>query len=422
MKCKKGGIKIRTLYFDLHGTYHTNMGSDPQDILPYLSPGNVLTLEAITDNLYDEYAVAVFYQSQYIGWIPKGENMVIHNLLLNNINISCSVNRTYETNKGYGVEIAVDYDNSYSSDFDPSSISQYSNANLNLSRYEIKFLKYLDGRSVSNPNIAQYWLNDYGIVYASTVKKLLEYGYIRISSPTEIIGHLKNDELKNILYEFDLPTTGKKSDLSKRIIDNLSENAIDDVTKDKDKIYVITEKSQPLLSYLAKIEENEETIKTLKNNDLKKILREYDLPVYGDKIELAFRIIENLSCDEIDTALNELDDYDDYDNYSATNYRDDDDNDEEEDDDEIDTYNNTFCPYVCQSQSQYSSKSRTVDLLLCIFFGYLGVHKYYEGKIFTGILYSCTFGLCYFGWIIDIILISIGYATDKQGNRIKVWY
>lgn len=40
---------------------------------------------------------------------------------------------------------------------------------------------------------------------------------------------------------------------------------------------------------------------------------------------------------------------------------------------------------------------------LCFFFGYLGIHRFYEGKIGTGVLYIFTFGLCGIGWLIDTI-------------------
>ena len=48
-------------------------------------------------------------------------------------------------------------------------------------------------------------------------------------------------------------------------------------------------------------------------------------------------------------------------------------------------------------------KSKWVALLLCIFLGVLGAHKFYEGKIGMGILYLCTGAFCSIGWIIDII-------------------
>lgn len=43
--------------------------------------------------------------------------------------------------------------------------------------------------------------------------------------------------------------------------------------------------------------------------------------------------------------------------------------------------------------------------LLCLFLGYFGGHKFYEGKTGLGILYIFTFGLFGIGWLIDIIII-----------------
>ena len=62
-----------------------------------------------------------------------------------------------------------------------------------------------------------------------------------------------------------------------------------------------------------------------------------------------------------------------------------------------------------------SEKSKTTDLLLCIFLGTLGVHRFYEGKIGTGILWLCTLGLFGIGWIVDIIMIVTNKAKDKYG-------
>ena len=62
-----------------------------------------------------------------------------------------------------------------------------------------------------------------------------------------------------------------------------------------------------------------------------------------------------------------------------------------------------------------SEKSKTTDLLLCIFLGTLGVHRFYEGKIGTGILWLCTLGLCGIGWVVDLVLIATNKAKDKNG-------
>lgn len=50
--------------------------------------------------------------------------------------------------------------------------------------------------------------------------------------------------------------------------------------------------------------------------------------------------------------------------------------------------------------------NKVVALLLCIFLGFFGAHKFYEGKIGMGILYLCTGGLFVIGWLIDIFIIA----------------
>lgn len=50
-------------------------------------------------------------------------------------------------------------------------------------------------------------------------------------------------------------------------------------------------------------------------------------------------------------------------------------------------------------------RNKWVAFLLCLFFGYLGVHKFYENKIGLGILYIFTFGLFGIGWFIDLIVL-----------------
>jgi len=44
---------------------------------------------------------------------------------------------------------------------------------------------------------------------------------------------------------------------------------------------------------------------------------------------------------------------------------------------------------------------------LCLFLGWCGVHRFYERKIWTGILYLCTAGLWCIGWFFDLWLLYI---------------
>ena len=66
-----------------------------------------------------------------------------------------------------------------------------------------------------------------------------------------------------------------------------------------------------------------------------------------------------------------------------------------------------------------SEKNWLTTLLLCIFAGSLGVHRFYAGKIGTGILMLITCGGCGIWTIIDLIMIIMGSFTDKDGNAIK---
>ncbi len=66
-----------------------------------------------------------------------------------------------------------------------------------------------------------------------------------------------------------------------------------------------------------------------------------------------------------------------------------------------------------------SRKSKTVALLLCIFLGGLGAHKFYVGKIGMGIVYLCTVGLFGVGWLIDLILIISGNYQDEFGLPLR---
>lgn len=50
-------------------------------------------------------------------------------------------------------------------------------------------------------------------------------------------------------------------------------------------------------------------------------------------------------------------------------------------------------------------KNKWVALWLCVFLGFVGVHKFYEGKIGMGILYLFTGGLAFIGVIVDFIAI-----------------
>ncbi len=50
-------------------------------------------------------------------------------------------------------------------------------------------------------------------------------------------------------------------------------------------------------------------------------------------------------------------------------------------------------------------KQKWVSILLCIFLGIFGAHKFYEGKTGLGILYLCTCGFAGIAPFIDFIIL-----------------
>ena len=65
-----------------------------------------------------------------------------------------------------------------------------------------------------------------------------------------------------------------------------------------------------------------------------------------------------------------------------------------------------------------SSKDWLTTLLLCIFLGNLGIHRFYAGKMGTGVLMLLTLGGCGIWTLVDLVMIISGKFTDGNGNEI----
>ncbi|MBR5827455.1 MAG: TIR domain-containing protein [Clostridia bacterium] len=66
-----------------------------------------------------------------------------------------------------------------------------------------------------------------------------------------------------------------------------------------------------------------------------------------------------------------------------------------------------------------SNRSFILTLLLSIFLGYFGIHRFYAGKILSGIIWFFTGGFFFVGWGFDIVTILLGRFKDSEGKFIK---
>ena len=68
---------------------------------------------------------------------------------------------------------------------------------------------------------------------------------------------------------------------------------------------------------------------------------------------------------------------------------------------------------LANSNGQVNDKSQVTALLLVMFLGVLGAHRFYLGYTFHGLLYLFTLGGCFVMVIIDLVLIATGQLQPK---------
>ena len=67
-----------------------------------------------------------------------------------------------------------------------------------------------------------------------------------------------------------------------------------------------------------------------------------------------------------------------------------------------------------------SEKSGIACLLFLLLLGPLGLHRFYVGKVGTGVLFLLTCGGLGLWWLIDLIILIVGSFTDAGGNFVKL--
>lgn len=65
-----------------------------------------------------------------------------------------------------------------------------------------------------------------------------------------------------------------------------------------------------------------------------------------------------------------------------------------------------------------SPKSKWLAFILCLLLGWLGFHRFYVGKVGTGLIYMFSLGLCGVGVLIDLVVILLGGFKDCNGRML----
>lgn len=72
-------------------------------------------------------------------------------------------------------------------------------------------------------------------------------------------------------------------------------------------------------------------------------------------------------------------------------------------------------------RAKVSEQSRGVALVLAIFGGWVGLHRFYTGRWKTGLAMALTMGGMGIWWVYDLILIGAGEFRDANKLRLSSW-
>ena len=66
-----------------------------------------------------------------------------------------------------------------------------------------------------------------------------------------------------------------------------------------------------------------------------------------------------------------------------------------------------------------SRDSYLVAVVLVLFFGFLGAHRFYAGRNTTAVIQAATLGGFAVWWVVDIFVVLAGRLRDRQGLPIR---
>ena len=70
---------------------------------------------------------------------------------------------------------------------------------------------------------------------------------------------------------------------------------------------------------------------------------------------------------------------------------------------------------------EISPLSRGVALALSVTLGVFGAHRFYAGKVGTGVAMLCTLGGLGIWYLYDLILVASGEFRDAEGRVVYAW-
>jgi len=68
-----------------------------------------------------------------------------------------------------------------------------------------------------------------------------------------------------------------------------------------------------------------------------------------------------------------------------------------------------------------SEHSRAVALALAVVGGVFGLHRFYAGRIQSGVCMCCTLGGLGIWYVYDVFIIAVGEFRDGDGQRVSRW-